>query len=352
MKSIMNILRKIKRALVVSKLQIEFTVKLLKSRNQKRIYVLSVPYHGNLGDQAIAYAQVEYLKSIEPKSAVIEVYMPDVKFFFNRIKRTIKPAECICIHGGGNMGNQYQIEEDIRRKIIEQFPNNNVISFPETIYFTKDSEGQREFKITKEIYNKHKQLTIVGREQISYDLMKESFVKNNVIFTPDIVLYLNKQDKQIERKNVFICLRSDVEGIISKEVKENLISTIQRDYKNVTIGDTVVKHNIQNKDREYELERIWNEFRQAKVVVTDRLHGMIFAAITGTPCVVLNNYNHKVAGEYEWIKDLQHIKLINEVNVEDIIDQVNKLYQFNPQDIQISDLKAKFKELDQVIQGG
>ena len=34
-------------------------------------------------------------------------------------------------------------------------------------------------------------------------------------------------------------------------------------------------------------------YARRRVVVTDRLHGMIFAAVTGTPCVVLDNATHK-----------------------------------------------------------
>ena len=52
------------------------------------------------------------------------------------------------------------------------------------------------------------------------------------------------------------------------------------------------------------------EFCDAKLVITDRLHGMIFAAISETPCIVFSNYNHKVGGTYEWIKQLPYIRYV------------------------------------------
>lgn len=38
------------------------------------------------------------------------------------------------------------------------------------------------------------------------------------------------------------------------------------------------------------------KFRECELVITDRIHGMIFAAITGTPCIALSNY--KIKGTY------------------------------------------------------
>ena len=55
------------------------------------------------------------------------------------------------------------------------------------------------------------------------------------------------------------------------------------------------------------------EFSDAELVITDRLHGMIFSALTGTPCVVFSNYNHKVKGTYEWIKYLPYIRYVESV---------------------------------------
>ena len=67
----------------------------------------------------------------------------------------------------------------------------------------------------------------------------------------------------------------------------------------------------------YELfPALFDEFRHARLVITDRLHGMIFAVITGTPCIVIDSKSPKVRGCYEWIKQLDYIKFID--SAEDI----------------------------------
>ena len=34
---------------------------------------------------------------------------------------------------------------------------------------------------------------------------------------------------------------------------------------------------------------------------------MVFAALTGTPCIVLDNCDHKVQGVYDWLKQNRYI---------------------------------------------
>ena len=63
------------------------------------------------------------------------------------------------------------------------------------------------------------------------------------------------------------------------------------------------------------------EFAASELVITDRLHGMIFAAVTETPCIVLNSRSHKIRGCYEWLKKLGYIRFLNDINhVPDVME--------------------------------
>ena len=67
------------------------------------------------------------------------------------------------------------------------------------------------------------------------------------------------------------------------------------------------------------------KFRECELVITDRIHGMIFAAITGTPCIAMSNYNHKVKGTYKWIEPLEYIKFAENINdIPKLIDELKK----------------------------
>lgn len=45
--------------------------------------------------------------------------------------------------------------------------------------------------------------------------------------------------------------------------------------------------------RKEALSDLFDQFRSLQLIVTDRLHGMIFAAITSTPCIVFGNFNQQ-----------------------------------------------------------
>ena len=59
------------------------------------------------------------------------------------------------------------------------------------------------------------------------------------------------------------------------------------------------------------MEKKLLEFSRAKLIITDRLHGMIFAALAETPCIALDNLSKKVSGVYQWISYLDYITIVS-----------------------------------------
>jgi pyruvyl transferase EpsI len=88
------------------------------------------------------------------------------------------------------------------------------------------------------------------------------------------------------------------------------MAVVGRYRSNITLTDTQLDHHVSIDDRALELKRMIDIIRNSELVITDRLHGMIFCAITSTPCIVMSNYNYKVSGVYEWIKDLKYVSFL------------------------------------------
>lgn len=281
----------------------------MKWLNPNAVFLVNTPIHSNLGDHAIAKSEIDFLNKLNVK--YIELTGPDLDVldFYNSIG--IMNNRTILIHGGGNLGTLWPVEEMRIRKIIINNKKSKIILFPNTIYYA-DSE-QEDLKKSIEIYNSHPNLIICAREKTSYEFMKKIY--RNVVLIPDMVFFLKEKDIEFNRNGCLVCLRNDKEKTMKSNTERELIDRLRKIFfDNINITDTVVGYQILVKSRNYELEKKLNEFRKAEIVITDRLHGMIFSAITGTPCIVFNSLSHKLKGCYEWIKSLEYIKFCDDVS--------------------------------------
>ena len=258
---------------------------------QSKIFLIGSPHHGNLGDSAIAYSESIFIKDIFKNSTLYIISQENAINCFDSIKSYITDETILFLTGGGNMGVDYFLAEEIRRKYIENFPNNKIIIFPQTIDYGNSEIGLSELENSIKIYSKHTNLTLIAREVPSYNLMKKIYPKSTVILTPDIVTYLDKSFPKITRKGVLLSLRKDREKVFSNKDFDKLIFLCNKKFKNIKYKDTVLKHIIPESKKLYFLDEIWNEFKSSELVITDRLHGMIFCAITSTPCIAMRNYN-------------------------------------------------------------
>lgn len=309
----------------------------------KRIFYLDAPNYSNLGDQAIALAINEISNKFFNNYEFIEITLEDYPSYFNWLKQNINFNDLIFLSGGGNMGNVYKLFEAIRRHIIKNFPNNRIIIFPQTIDYSNNILGYISQRKSSIIYNKHKNLYLSAREQKSYKKMKHLYSKNNVFYLPDVVLSLSIQglEHNTSKTEIGVCLREDIESVLSKKERNKI-----KFYLNETIGkvkeiSTVTDvYPINYKNREMLLKEKMDEISNCKLMVTDRLHAMIFSYITKTPCVFFDNSNKKLSGVYQWINKCTSIVRVNDYNsfVEatnlllnkqnsfDSCDEINKIY--------------------------
>ena len=177
------------------------------------------------------------------------------------------------------------------------------------VYEPSDATSERIEK-NNSGYSQARDLTILLRDKTSLDFFVRTFPKVKVELCPDIVLSLIQQ-QHLKRNGVFLCLRSDREKVIN----ENEV-VILKEYLNtrgiyVSETDTVIKKSVRHYNRERELQKKWREFSTAKLIITDRLHAMIFSYITETPCIAINNSSKKVEGTFQFISKCNFIKMTN-----------------------------------------
>ena len=329
----------------------QIQIKQARRRNSPIAFILGTPIHHNLGDQAITCAEISFLNRYFSQYFIIEVPMFTESFFdyyLNLLQNQIMKNDLLFLHGGGNIGDEYTIEENCRRKAIEIFSDFPLIIFPQTMDFSDTLEGNRELNISQKIYSKHSALTILAREQGSYDAMVTAFPRNKVYLCPDMVLFLDETNPSVIRRGVMLCLRNDVESVLDNGNKSEIYKMVKRVFSECRTSDTLSRSNyILPYKRNKVLQSKLDEFRRSELVITDRLHGMVLAAITSTTCIALSNYNNKVRGTYEWIKFLPYVKFAN--SLEEIPSLIVELKQLKNLQYNGQILKTYFDELNDII---
>lgn len=319
----------------------------------KKVFVLGTPTHKNVGDSAIVLAEINFISRCGiSKNNIKEITIDEYKQYPNLVKHSIRKKDIICLLGGGNMGDIWIAEEYFRRCLLEDLMDKNIIIFPQTLDYSDTPKGKQEWEKSKMYYD-NKRITLIAREKKSYDLMKAAYPSAKVLLTPDIVLSSNQEDygiaKQQKREGILFCMRNDREKAISDEVCKELENFIKTNLNYTIIRtDMYSSECISEKTERIEaVRKKMTEFTKVKLVITDRLHGMIFSALTDTPCIVFSNSNCKVKGTYDWINYIPYIQYV------ETLDEAKKyipiLLRDEKYNFDNEPLRPYFKKIEKIL---
>lgn len=301
----------------------------------KDFVLVNSPSHGNLGDQAIIETEIQYIKGIG--KSFIEIPAKSLWYNENLYEQYTSKDSTIIIPGGGSLGELWPSEEFAIRRVIETFKNNKIIVFPQTATFSENLPEDIVFmNDSLNVYKSHKDILFFVRDKKSLDFFEKKEIKAN--FVPDIVTSYKYNSSQKNRDGILLCFRSDIEKVLDESEIDVVISTINKKYpdSNIAFTDTVIDGQIDISKRADIVKSKLDEFAQSKLVVTDRLHGMIFAAITSTPCIAFGNSNGKVEGVYKWICDNKYVRFVKTMDDFDTAIKgldLNSKYSYNYDEI-------------------
>ncbi len=291
------------------------------------IILMDTPTHGNSGDLAIVEAELEFFKTNFPNKKIYELTAYDIDRLEYLYSKITPKNKLILIPGGGFMGYLWPNEEYRIQRIIKNFKNHNIVILPQTVTFNlKSNDGRKFFNRAHKIYKSHKKLSIFVRDKKSFLFMQNNMPEVKVELVPDSVTIKETKNYNKVRKNILICMRKDIEKNISEEDYVKILETLKKYnlYDDIYINDTILPYNVSPIERKLEVDKKLEQFASAKLVITDRLHGMIFSAITNTPCIAFGNINGKVKGVYEWISNNDFIYYLDNVSqIENIIKNMD-----------------------------
>ncbi|MBY4037875.1 polysaccharide pyruvyl transferase family protein [Rhodococcus fascians] len=279
-----------------------------------RVAHLDFPNHFNAGDSLIYAGEVEYLKQLD----VHVDYVSDPFTHNNDLLEQRVGDGTLFLQGGGNFGDRWPMDQKFREAIVARFPRNKIVCLPQSIDYSDADAMHR----TAALYAQHPDLTLMLREQRSYELALAHFPNNRVEYCPDMAFGAEiAHSAEGSAVDVVKLVRDDSESLGHASVNVDA-SSVQYDWglhgRDLAISTVVtlptrIAYNFPTANRllypalvrSYEqtaklnlrvAQRILN---LAPVVLTDRLHAAVLAAMMGKRVVAMDNANRKVSGIYD-----------------------------------------------------
>jgi exopolysaccharide biosynthesis predicted pyruvyltransferase EpsI len=218
------------------------------------------------------------------------------------IRNTLRPDDKLFIHSGYLLFDPHPALPFIL-DVVRIFFDIPITILPQTVNIKQDWMQQiigREFDL-------HKSLTLMCRDNVSFENAKKLFNNVHLKLVPDVVTSLigNKdfQERNAKKEGIMFCLRNDLERHYSEEEIQVLIHR----FSSQRIGriDTTIKASKWSWERHREklMKNIISEISTYRVVITDRYHGTILSAIANTPVVVINSADHKLSSGVNWFRE-------------------------------------------------
>lgn len=294
-----------------------FRKKTIRLSSNKQAFIFLAADYGNIGDIGISQAQHDFLKKELNGFDIVSVPISQTRLVLRSIQKQIKPDDIVTIIGGGNMGAIYPDIEALRQLVIKSCPHNRIVCFPQTLDWDDSLKSNRALQRLVTSYSRHPDIHVFARESITHTKLNEIFSPHynvSVGLVPDIVMTSTAEalgtKECIDPSGILRCLRDD---------KEAALSVAQ--YAILDAALAITGYSIKKTDTHAggsELDAVYcaalladklGQFRAAKLVVTDRLHGMILSLLSGTPCLVIPNANHKISQTWrDWLRD--HPRLV------------------------------------------
>lgn len=312
----------------------------LQSADDQRFILLDTPTHGNLGDHAIVIAEKQFIEAFFPTKRVYEFTQQDYLSCEKEIIASLNQSDIILIPGGGFIGTLWPNHEKVILRILKKLRAHKIIIFPHTFFFEQSKQGEAALRKFKKAVNSCNNLFLFARERQSYDFLTQEvgIPIEQCSCVPDIVTFLSYEQSYERTDKVLLCLRNDIEKVTETNNLEEIKKELTKRNLEFEYTDTVIQHKrIFGNESEKLVHQKLSEFAQCKLVITDRLHGMLMAAITGTPCLFMDNSSRKVSGTYEWIKELEYIKPLDMQTMNAFINHLKdgQTYHYHNEHLQI-----------------
>jgi pyruvyl transferase EpsO len=235
----------------------------------------------------------------------------------------------ILMHGGGHFDGRHPARQELRFRVLKDFPDNKVIVLPQQVTSRDNDSLQR----TANAFTEHRDVTVFARSLTAQQMLKRYLgPKARVELAPDLAFMLGPQARSREPLYDIVWIartdqepandRTEAAARLSSQAAEKILLPQFPDGVEINV---VVKQRpptifltdwsslvFENEDARLAYRRLDFDARAqaqisralhllslGRVVITDRLHGHIFCLMLGIPHVLLNDESGKNWEFYE-----------------------------------------------------
>mmetsp|Transcript_46685 Transcript_46685/g.116327 ORF Transcript_46685/g.116327 Transcript_46685/m.116327 type:complete len:904 (-) Transcript_46685:785-3496(-) len=279
--------------------------------------------HENKGDSAINYGEYLILQHFN----ITSVYHCstgglgpcDMDQMESAVRSAPKNLVILC-HGGGNFGDIWRQDPELRERVVARFLDYEIVVFPQSIAFTDDRQ-----RLAHARRMRHRRITYLVRDHASYKFLVDpdnGFQFKKAILCPDSAFMIgSKRPGWPKDIDILWVHRGDPErtDIAIPKAPEGVVMVSEDwlNYKKLSKANTVSWQKFQlnffmDKFSHMRVDRAFSFLARAKIVVTERLHGHILSTMLDTPHVVLDNNYGKIRHYREtWTAGLRDVLVAN-----------------------------------------
>lgn len=279
---------------------------------QGEVAFVNFPNIDNPGDSAIYVGTMRLLGRL---GVDVALAVEPRAYRRNMVRKVVGEGGTILIQGGGNLGDLYrkQGQQNVRARVLRDFPKARVIQLPQTMYF---QEG-RWAKQFSSLCEAHENLTMMLRDDAS--LARAEALGIPAIACPDLAFGMGPRERPIPADvDIAWLVREDIESNQAEErIRESTYDWPNRVKQRAGEAGADLARELaalrrrttfaERMPKRFELSAMRHATRlydsiadrrtalalelvaKGKVLVTDRLHGHLLACILGIPNVLLDN---------------------------------------------------------------
>lgn len=294
--------------ILLMKLKIEYC----RLKHKQLFYLLSTPYYGNVGDQAIILSERKMLLECMEKSKIIEVNSFEYSFLDDYLKQKIRQNDVIVLDGGGNFGDTWPHTMERINNIVKRYSNNRIIIFPESWFFQVNDPNNKLLQSTIDSFSANKNVLLFARDTWSMGEMKKWINGVNIKYAMDMVFYYGEfEPRKVKSGVIGWCIREDKESALGSSVDMLKSGAITNGYIiKIINNDTYMP--IRKSQRKSYVKSIIDQYKDCELIITDRFHGMVFAILLEIPCLVFDNKTGKVRHSFiDFAENLNGCRLLS-----------------------------------------